>query len=126
VRLHVLSDGRDVHDGTVRCLVYLIENDDTIILCEMDVCFAINVFLGDDTDVCMLWVRLMNMIVLMLLQAVEWLERLQRDLQALEQACAGLDAKIASGGGRMKVTMVSKQSRQRDSLVFGLVNNGRG
>lgn len=53
IRLHVLSDGRDVEDGT----------------------------------------------------ASVWLDRLSGDLQEINARSKGLDARIASGGGRMLVTM---------------------
>lgn len=37
--------------------------------------------------------------------SVQFTQQLKDDLQALEAAHPGLDAKIASGGGRMNVTM---------------------
>ena len=36
---------------------------------------------------------------------MRFVEQLQQDLAAIEEANQGCDAKIASGGGRMRVTM---------------------
>ena len=66
IRLHVLSDGRDVEDYT----------------------------------------------------AVKWLEKLNEDLKRLMAATEGLDAKIASGGGRMCTTM------DRYESDWNIVKNG--
>lgn len=37
--------------------------------------------------------------------SVEYVQRLQADLEAIEQLHEGCSARIASGGGRMRVTM---------------------
>ena len=48
--------------------------------------------------------------------SVKFVEQLQKDLAAIEKDNEGCDAKIASGGGRMRVTMDRYEVRCRTSV----------